>query len=142
MTRISRDEWGLRLAEATALRGTCPRRQVGAVALDQIGRVLSTGYNGVPRGWDHCDVTPCGGAGFASGQGLDECEAVHAEANCIAQAPDAQRIWSVYVTTAPCVPCVKLLLATNAQRLIVRRLYDERSEALWRKDGREWLCLG
>lgn len=53
--RISRDEWGLRLAEVTALRGTCLRRQVGCVLVDYGGRVLATGYNGVPRGMPHCN---------------------------------------------------------------------------------------
>ncbi len=53
--RIDRDEWGLQIAEVTALRGTCLRRRVGCVLVDAEGRVLSTGYNGVPRGVPHCN---------------------------------------------------------------------------------------
>lgn len=53
--RLSRDEWGLRLAETTALRGTCLRRQVGCVLTDYAGRVLATGYNGVAVGAKHCN---------------------------------------------------------------------------------------
>ncbi len=137
--RISRDEWGLLLAEATALRGTCPRRQVGAVAIDVRGIVIATGYNGVPRGWPHCTETPCGGEGFASGQGLDECEAIHAEINMIAQCADAQQIYAVYLTVSPCVACVKALLATGARRVVFRHAYpDDRARALWTRMGFEW----
>lgn len=53
--RLSRDEWGLRLAEVTALRGTCFRRQVGCVLVNADGRVLATGYNGVASGLPHCN---------------------------------------------------------------------------------------
>jgi dCMP deaminase len=53
--RITRDEWGLRLAEITALRGTCLRRQVGCVLINAAGHVLATGYNGVARGLLHCN---------------------------------------------------------------------------------------
>lgn len=52
--RITRDEWGLRLAEVTAERGTCLRRQVGCVLLDARGHVLATGYNGVAADMPHC----------------------------------------------------------------------------------------
>lgn len=55
--RISRDEWGLQIAEVTALRGTCLRRQVGCILTDENGIVLATGYNGVARGLSHCNET-------------------------------------------------------------------------------------
>jgi dCMP deaminase len=137
--RISRDEWGLRLAEATGSRGTCRRRWVGAVLTDAAGVVLSTGYNGTPRGWDHCTDVPCGGEGFASGAGLDECEAIHAEVNAVVSCPDPARIHTVYLTVSPCVPCVKMLLATRARRIVYRYGYPApRAEELWLRAGREW----
>lgn len=142
MIRISRDEWGLRLAEATALRATCVRRRVGAVALDARGVVLATGYNGAPRGRPHCLDVPCAGAGFPSGEGLDECASIHAEQNMVARCPDAERIHTVYVTTSPCVPCVKLLFATGARRLVFRCLYQEEALRRWAEDGREWEMIG
>lgn len=132
----------MRIAEATALRGTCPRRQVGAVALDEAGLLLAMSYNGVPRGWPHCSEVPCGGQGFASGQGLDECEAIHAEANLVAQILGVDRVHTICVTASPCVNCVKLLLATGARRVVFREAYpDPRAEVLWTKGGREWLHL-
>ena len=53
--RISKDLWALELAGVTAKRSTCLRRAVGCVLLDAKGRVLATGYNGVPAGQPHCN---------------------------------------------------------------------------------------
>lgn len=53
--RLSSDEWALQIAEVTALRGTCARRQVGCVLTNERGIVLATGFNGVPRGVRHCN---------------------------------------------------------------------------------------
>lgn len=53
--RISRDEWGLRIAETTALRGTCLRRQVGCFLVDRRGNELAMGYNGVAAYMPHCN---------------------------------------------------------------------------------------
>lgn len=55
MTRLSRDAWGLQLAQVTAQRGTCCRRRVGAILTDSAGHVLATGYNGVAAGLPHCN---------------------------------------------------------------------------------------
>jgi dCMP deaminase len=140
--RISRDEWGLRLAEVTALRGTCSRRQVGAVAVDQEGIILSTGYNGAPRGFQHCIELPCAGAGFESGSSLDICIAIHAEVNCVVFCSDPQRIMTLYATTAPCISCVKMLLATGCQRIVFREDYVVSGYALWRRSTyKEWIHL-
>jgi dCMP deaminase len=53
-TRISRDAYGLKLAEAAALRADCTRRQVGAVIVAEDGSVVATGYNGLPSGRPGC----------------------------------------------------------------------------------------
>jgi deoxycytidylate deaminase len=52
--RISRDAYGLRLAEAAALRADCTRRQVGAVIVAEDGSVIATGYNGLSSGKPGC----------------------------------------------------------------------------------------
>lgn len=44
----------MEMAEVTAKRATCARRQVGAVIVDSRGYILSTGYNGLPAGFPHC----------------------------------------------------------------------------------------
>jgi dCMP deaminase len=137
--RIPLDEWGLRIAEATALRGTCIRRKVGAVITDTDGVILSTGYNGVPRHFPHCDEVACGGQGFASGTELDMCDAIHAEVNAITFVSDTKHINTIYVTVAPCVSCTKMLLATKCQRIVFRDDYANSGEDLWHRAGKLWL---
>jgi dCMP deaminase len=53
--RPTRDQWAMSLAQLTAMRATCCRRQVGAVLLNERGHVLATGYNGVAAGLPHCN---------------------------------------------------------------------------------------
>jgi dCMP deaminase len=147
--RISRDEWGLRLAETTALRGTCLRRQVGCVLVDSAGRVLATGYNGRERGRKHCaevgeyleTVYPyaCPAAWVSSGSDLDACDAIHAEQNACLQCRDPDAIHTCYVTVSPCVSCLKLLLNTGCRRVVFREAYAQDASALWAP--REWVCL-
>ncbi len=134
-SRMDRDENFLRMAQVASLRGTCRRRRVGAVLVDAEHRVVSTGYNGAPSGMGHCLDIPCAGANLPSGTGLDLCEAIHAEVNAVAYAPDVRRIDTAYVTTAPCVNCTKLLLGTSCKRVVFIQDYPQASQAkaLWDK---------
>ena len=143
--RPSKDEWLLAMAALTARRATCARRSVGCVLADARGHILSTGYNGRPRGFDHCsEGAPCPGADAPSGTRLDECEAVHAEANALLQCPDVEAIDACYVTVSPCVWCVKLLLNTSCRRIVAASPYahDAQSQDLWRRGGRTWVAAG
>jgi dCMP deaminase len=162
--RISRDEWALRLAEVTALRGTCLRRRVGAVLLDRDGYVLSTGFNGRAAGLPHCDErgmvdrmimvdgrpqgliasypNACPGATAISGTALDLCEACHAEQNCLLRCRDVREVEACYVTVSPCVACAKLLLNTACRRVVFREEYVHAdARRLWEAAGRMWICL-
>lgn len=145
--RPSKDEWLLAMARLVATRGTCARRQVGCVLVDARGHVLSTGYNGRPRGLDHCsEGSPCAGAASPSGTDLDLCEAVHAEANALLQCPDVEAIDTCYVTVSPCVGCVKLLLNTSCRRIVAAAPYAAIHEAgargLWQRAGRAaWVVV-
>lgn len=140
--RPSRDEVYLVMALVIAARGTCARRKVGCVFVDADGFVLSMGYNGVASGRTHCTDVPCPGAHHASGQGLDTCEAIHAEQNAILRLPDPRRLHTAYVTVSPCVSCVKLLLGTSCQRIVFAEQYPHSdAEAWWRSAGREWVAM-
>jgi dCMP deaminase len=141
MTRPTKDEWAMELAEVTAKRATCPRRQVGAVILDSRGYVLSTGYNGLPAGFPHCIDKPCAGASCPSGTGLDLCQSLHAEQNAIARLREPFEAESMYVTTAPCVSCTKLALATSVKRMVFKSDYPSSGKDLWQAAGREWVQL-
>lgn len=121
--RLSRDEAFLMNALTHGMRATCARRQVGCVLVDRHGDTMATGYNGPPRGWAHCTDHPCPGATAAPGQGLDACEAIHAEQNALLQCKDVYSIHTVYCTDSPCMTCVKLLLNTSATRIVFLREY-------------------
>lgn len=133
--RPTKDEWALRLAIITSQRATCARRQVGCVLLDVRGHVLATGYNGPYAGAAHCIEVPCAGAKAPSGTRLELCEAIHAEQNALLQCRDVHAIDTCYVTTSPCVTCVKLLLNTSCRRIVFVEPYAHDAEArkLWTK---------
>lgn len=106
------------MALTAATRGTCARRRVGCVLVDGHRHQLATGYNGPESGAPHCVDVPCPGANYRSGDGLDACEAIHAEMNALLQCSDQHAIDVVYCTLAPCVTCVKLLLNTSCGRIV------------------------
>lgn len=141
--RPSRDAIGLAVAENYAKLSTCPRRQVGCLLVDSRGRPLSVGYNGVASGRPHCsEGHPCPGVGYPSGQGLDKCEAIHAEQNAILQLRDPDLVHTAYVTTFPCHSCIKLLLGTTCQRIVSRQSYAHpEAERWWKEAGREIVML-
>jgi dCMP deaminase len=128
------------IAFAIAERSTCLRRKVGAVATDQHGRILAVAHNGSPKDYPHCIDTPCAGAMAPSGTGLDICEAVHAEMNLLSFCPDNMRIDTIYVTTSPCIICIKSIANTSCRRIVFAELYPHDSvAAFWQKiPGRSW----
>lgn len=155
MSRPTLDRWALDLAAVVATRGTCARRQVGCVLMDARGHILATGYNGPAAALPHCRMNDglfadaaenvCHGHGFASGQGLDACQAIHAEQNALLQCRDVSQIFACYVTVSPCVTCVKMLLNTSCQRVVFATPYaDAETARRWWTSGprsREWIDL-
>jgi len=142
--RRSQDSIYLEMARLISLRGTCARRRVGCVLVDQDGFVLSMGYNGVASGRPHCiDLDHrCPGADLPSGVGLDQCQAIHAEQNAILRLPDPRQLYTAYCTTSPCISCVKLLLGTSCERIVFAQEYPHSVSATWWKEaGREWVHL-
>lgn len=143
--RPNADAYFCNMALVVASRATCARRQVGCVLVNSRRHVLATGYNGVPAGQKHCIDEACEGANFPSGQGLDRCEAIHAEQNALLQCRDVHDIAICYVTTAPCITCVKLLLNTSCRAIVFINDYphSEISAERWLRDrsGRLWIKL-
>ena len=123
MVRPSKHETFLRVAETIAQRSTCRRNKVGCVLIDSYGHIIGTGFNGVGRGLEHCIDNPCGGVDYPRGEGLDVCEAIHAEQNALLQCADVQSIGTAYVTHSPCMHCAKLFLNTGTKKLIFSELY-------------------
>lgn len=144
MPRASIEEIGLAIAFDWARRGTCPRRQVGCLLLDEHNDTVGDGYNGPASGEPHCIDKPCPGAHLPSGTGLSQCEAIHAEANAILRCKDIRAIHTAYLTDSPCMDCVKLLLGTGCRRIVFARKYapqHDAAEHLWRRAGREWIHI-
>ena len=109
--RQSWDDYFLGLASAASTRATCSRRKHGAVIVKN-KRIVSTGYNGAPSGYPHCDEGYCPRATSDAAQGHDyeSCIAIHAEANALLfSSPEEREGATLYCTGAPCFGCAKLI---------------------------------
>jgi dCMP deaminase len=143
---MHKDRYFLSMAFLVSKRSTCSRRSTGCVTISNTGKVLSTGYNGVPSGVVHCIEKPCGGESYESGCGLSKCKATHAEANALLQCNNCEDIHTIYCTTEPCIECTKLILNTGCQRIVFGQEYphSEASLALWVESGKskeDWVQL-
>lgn len=126
------DEYFMQIAHMVATRSTCNRgptlkymrgrKGVGAVIVrDRV--ILSTGYNGSPRGMKHCDEV---GHEISDGHCI---RTVHSEANAIAQA--ARNGVSIlgatlYTTASPCYDCFKLIVNSGIVEVVYGEYYDSR----------------
>jgi dCMP deaminase len=118
--RASWDEYYLELARTTASRATCSRRRHGAVIVKG-RRIVSTGYNGGPSGYPHCDEGACPRATSSAPQGhdYDRCIAIHAEANALLfSSPEEREGASLFCTGAPCFGCAKLIANSGVAEVV------------------------
>lgn len=141
MNRPSWDEYFMQMAELTAQRSTCLRRQVGAIIVKE-KHIIATGYNGAPKGLPHCEEL--GGClreklEIPSGERHELCRALHAEQNAIIQAATlGQSIEgaTIYITHQPCIICAKMIINAGISRIVIRRGYpDEMSRGMLREAG-------
>ena len=127
--RPSLDSYFLTMLHFVATRSTCVRRAVGAIIVGDYGiakhQILATGYNGVPRGFDHCNEgTLCLGANDQKGD-TSRCMAVHAEQNALMQCRNLEGAHTMYVSCAPCFVCAKMILNTPIKRVVSLESYQE-----------------
>ncbi|KAL1878284.1 Deoxycytidine monophosphate (dCMP) deaminase [Diaporthe australafricana] len=103
------DSYFMTLASLAARRSNCMKRRVGCVVVSHNRRVISTGYNGTPRGIRNCGEGGCPrcNQGLGSGHGLTTCLCIHAEENALLEAGrDRLREGAVlYCDTCPCLTC-------------------------------------
>lgn len=118
------DEYYCSMLKIVASRSTCARRAVGAIITDQRNRVMSMGYNGVPRGLSHCTDEPCAGTWDPPGDS-SRCLAVHAEINAMVQCTDLWRARTIYVSATPCFSCAKAIVNTLIERVVCLEEYSE-----------------
>jgi dCMP deaminase len=115
------DEYFMQIAHTVGTRATCPRASVGCVLMRD-HRILTTGYNGAPRGVAHCTEVGC--------TLLNEhcLRATHAEANAVVQgAPYGVSLAgaTVYATHQPCVNCSKLLISAGVAKIVYDEAYPD-----------------
>ena len=129
MERPDWDEYFMKMADLAAERSTCLRRQVGAILVKE-RQILATGYNGAPRGVEHCEKTCClrQKRGVPSGEKHEICRGVHAEQNLVAQSAFhgvKTEGSTVYCTNQPCVICAKLLINAGVDKIFYQEGYDD-----------------
>jgi dCMP deaminase len=127
MSRPDNDTYFMRMADLVATRSTCLRRQVGAVIMKE-KRVLTTGYNGAPKGLKHCAEVGCIRTqnNIESGTRHELCRGVHAEQNAVIQAAyfgASIKDASIYTTNFPCVMCAKILVNAGIIEVIYKDDY-------------------
>ncbi|OPY33362.1 MAG: tRNA-specific adenosine deaminase [Methanomassiliicoccales archaeon PtaU1.Bin124] len=127
MDRPDNDTYFMAMAELVSTRSTCLRRKVGAVIVKE-KRVLSTGYNGAPKGLRHCEEVGCvrQNQNIETGTRHELCRGVHAEQNAVVQAAyfgTSIKDASIYTTCFPCVLCTKILLNAGISEIIYMNDY-------------------
>jgi len=142
MSRPSWDEYFMKIAELVASRSTCLRRRVGAIIVKD-KRILTTGYNGVPRGLAHCEKVGClrEQMGIPSGKNQELCRGLHAEQNAIIQAAlhgISIQHSILYCTEQPCVTCAKMIINAGIVKILYKNIYpDELARKLLKEAGIE-----
>jgi len=125
--RINKINYFLKLANDIALRSTCLRHNVGAIIVRD-GVILSTGYNGAPRGFPHCTSCIRDHKNIESGKESEYCYAVHAEANAIINAArNGINIYDgeLYCTHAPCSNCLKMIINSGIKIVYAQHEYKD-----------------
>ncbi len=132
--RISKVDTYLNCAEVFAYRSTCIKRKYGAVIVkDDV--VVSTGYNGAPRGFENCcDINKCPRIerNMHQGDGYGICRAIHAEANALLNCSRTQTIGAdLYLTgvnpsdnsihkAKPCPLCARMIIQAGINKVYMR----------------------
>lgn len=140
MDRIDKKNYYLDIAETVLERGTCLRRNFGAIIVNN-DQIISTGYVGAPRGRKNCiDLGVCvrQSLNVPRGERYELCRSVHAEANAIIAASRKDMIGATlylvgkdaktgeYVEDAnPCAMCKRQIINAGIARVIIRNSKDK-----------------
>ena len=140
MARIDKENYYLDIADTVLKRSTCLRRCYGAIIVKN-DEIISTGYNGAPRGRKNCtDLGRCTREELRvpSGERYELCRSVHAEANCIISAPRSATLGAtLYLAgrdaktgallpdATSCSMCRRLIINAGIQRVVIRRTPDQ-----------------
>ncbi|KAJ4367964.1 Deoxycytidine monophosphate (dCMP) deaminase [Didymella sp. IMI 355093] len=138
--RPSWDQYFMQLADLAALRSNCMKRRVGCVIVKE-KRVVSTGYNGTPRGMTNCNEGGCPRCNNAAkgGVGLSTCLCLHAEENALLEA-GRDRIGQtaiLYCNTCPCLTCSVKITQVGISEVVYNQGYlvDDQSARIFAESG-------
>ncbi|MBR3994161.1 MAG: cytidine deaminase [Clostridia bacterium] len=139
VSRISKENYYLDIACTVASRATCLRKKYGAIIVKN-DIIVSTGYNGAPRGRKNCtDMGVClrEEMQIPRGERYELCRSVHAEANAIIAASREQMLGAtIYLAgidgksgelvpdSCSCQMCKKLVINAGIEKVIVRNTKD------------------
>lgn len=135
MSRISIDEYYMNIAKAVSKRSSCLKRQYGVVVVNN-QEIISTGYNGSPRGEANCcDLGYCERLHEPPNSGLyDKCKSVHAEQNAIISTSRRDMIGGTMylygeengkiITARPCPICSRMIKNAGITTLVCSKVQD------------------
>ena len=150
MARISKENYYLDIAETVLERATCLRRVYGAIIVNN-DEIISTGYNGAPRGRVNCS-----GLGYCSrealrvprGERYELCRSVHAEANAIISAARRDMVGgTLYLAgkdavtgeilsdATSCAMCRRLIINAGLEKVVIRTSSTDYTVV----DVRQWI---
>lgn len=112
---ISWDEYFMGLAHLSALRSKDPNTQVGACIVDEDNKVVSIGYNGMPRGCQDNKMPWEREGGFLT---TKYAYVVHAELNAILNSPRSVKNCTLYVSLFPCNECAKAIIQSGVKKVV------------------------
>lgn len=135
MERVSKENYYLDIAQTVAERSTCLRRKFGAIIVKN-DVIVSTGYNGAPRGRKNCsDLQFCfrDKLNIPRGERYEMCRSVHAEQNAVIAAPRDQMLGAtLYMACVTpdggeivggmnsCMMCKRVILNAGIAKVVVR----------------------
>lgn len=135
MERTSKENYYLDIAQTVSKRSTCLRKRYGAIIVKN-DVIISTGYNGAPRGRKNCnDLNYCmrDAMNISRGERYEMCRSVHAEANAIISAARDQMLGAtLYMAcedaktgelvpdTCSCMMCKRQVINAGIETVIVR----------------------
>ena len=140
MERISKENYYLDIAETVLERATCLRRVYGAIIVKN-DEIISTGYNGAPRGRRNCvDMGYCSREALRvpRGERYELCRSVHAEANAIISASRNEcigadlylvghdaRTGEILQDATSCSMCRRMIINAGIDEVVIRRTEEE-----------------
>ena len=152
MERTDKINYYLDIADTVSERSTCIRRHYGAIIVFN-DEIISTGYNGAPRGRKNCvDLGECtrDRLGIPSGERYELCRSVHAEANAIISAARRDCVGatmylvgrsakdlSILSDTTPCLMCRRFIINSGIKEVVSRTGKEQKDYTV--TNTRDWV---